>query len=78
MINLGKTWEKIVLAARIIVAIEVSFSLKFLFSVVAVFFAIFFFNFQNVKDIVLVSARPWGIYLFLLLVFISFIFTQIL
>jgi len=36
LINLGKTWEKIVLAARIIVAIE------------------------NVKDIVLVSARPWG------------------
>jgi len=36
LINLGKTWEKLTLAARIIVAIE------------------------NPKDVVLVSARPWG------------------
>jgi len=36
LINLGKTWEKLTLAARIIVALE------------------------NPKDVVLVSARPWG------------------
>jgi len=36
LINLGKTWEKIQLAARVIVAIE------------------------NPKDVILVSARPWG------------------
>jgi len=36
LINLGKTWEKITLAARVIVAIE------------------------NPKDVILVSARPWG------------------
>jgi len=36
LINLGKTWEKLTLAARVIVAIE------------------------NPKDVILVSARPWG------------------
>jgi len=36
LLNLGKTWEKLTLAARIIVAIE------------------------NPKDVILVSARPWG------------------
>jgi len=36
LLNLGKTWEKLTLAARIIVAIE------------------------NSKDVILVSARPWG------------------
>jgi small subunit ribosomal protein SAe len=36
LINLGKTWEKLTLAARVIVAIE------------------------NSKDVILVSARPWG------------------
>jgi len=36
LINLGKTWEKLCLAARVIVAIE------------------------NPKDVILVSARPWG------------------
>jgi len=36
LINLGKVWEKICLAARVIVAIE------------------------NPKDVILVSARPWG------------------
>jgi len=36
LLNLGKTWEKLTLAARVIVAIE------------------------NPKDVILVSARPWG------------------
>jgi len=36
LVNLGKTWEKLTLAARVIVAIE------------------------NPKDVILVSARPWG------------------
>jgi len=36
LLNLGKTWEKLTLAARVTVAIE------------------------NPKDVILVSARPWG------------------
>jgi small subunit ribosomal protein SAe len=36
LLNLGKTWEKLTLAARVVVAIE------------------------NPKDVILVSARPWG------------------